>query len=230
MIPESWQTLIRRIDERSLRERLLTFATLATLLFALTHLLAIRPLEAARKETEREIIATQDRIGTLQETLRQLNERARHDPDQAVRRQIEQLEARLRGSNRSLAEITRGMIHPAEMAAVIATILDRNRGLKVITVENLPAAPLTPHAETGPADAAHEAGGDPRAEAPIYKHGLVLKVSGRYGALVRFLRDLESQPWKLIWDEAELEVEKYPVSRLTLIVYTLSFEPGWLAV
>jgi MSHA biogenesis protein MshJ len=47
---------------------------------------------------------------------------------------------------------------------------------------------------------------------------------------VRYLQALEGLDWQVLWDEVHLEAEAYPVSRLTVVIYTLSTEQVWLGV
>jgi len=229
MMSATWHRLVEHLNERSLRERLLIFATVTILLLLLIHTLALRPLAKAQQEKLRDIGTSQLRITALEQEIGGLRTLYQRDPDLAVRHQIEQLEQQLHLHEHPLAEITRGMIDPTEMAAVIESILKKNRHLKIIRLENLPATPLIEEAENE-GDGAEEKKGNSGHDVPIYKHGLSLEVSGSYGNLVAMLHDLESQPWRILWGEVELASERYPVSRLSLVIYTLSFEPSWLAV
>ena len=228
-----WQKLQQQLDSRSLRERLLIFATLASVFLFLFHGLALQPLKAARQKYLGEIGTTQARLAQLDRELAQLQALYRRDPDLALRRQIEALETQLALGEHPLTEITRGMIAPGEMAAVIERILRHNRRLSVLKLENLPPAPLLTAQATGEAEGDEgekEDDHDELTEIPIYKHGLRLEVSGSYAQLVALLRDIENQPWRILWDEVELSSEDYPRSRLELMIYTLSFEADWLVV
>ncbi len=228
MMSATWHRLVEHLNERSLRERLLIFATVTISLLLLIRTLALQPLAEAQQEKLRDIGTSQLRITALEQEIGELRIRYRRDPDLAVRHQIEQLEQQLHLHEQPLAEITRGMIDPSEMAGVIESILKKNRHLKIIRLENLPATPLIEEAVNEEDDEGEKE--DSGHDVPIYKHGLSLEVSGSYGNLVAMLHDLETQPWRILWGEVELASEKYPISRLSLVIYTLSFEPSWLAV
>ncbi len=227
MMATAWNRLQAYLNERSLRERLLIFSTVTVLLLLLIYTLGQQPLKKGQEEALRNIANGQTRIAALKHETSRLRKLARRDPDLAVQHQIELLEAQLHLHDQPITDIARGMIDPAEMAGIIESILERNRHLEIIRLENLPAAPLI--------DGTAEEGNDDeeqnkRQNAPIYKHGLALEVSGSYAQLVALLRDLESQPWRILWDEVELSSENYPVSRLSLVIYTLSFATNWLVV
>ena len=48
--------------------------------------------------------------------------------------------------------------------------------------------------------------------------------------LVAYLVDLEQLPWRMYWGSVNLSAQTYPISRLTLTVYTLSLDKTWLSV
>jgi MSHA biogenesis protein MshJ len=54
-------------------------------------------------------------------------------------------------------------------------------------------------------------------------------LTGSYLDLVQYLADLEKLPSTLLWGRIELQVERYPEVRLSLVVYTLSTRPSLLA-
>jgi len=64
----------------------------------------------------------------------------------------------------------------------------------------------------------------------MYKHGLRIQLSGQYPDILRYLGALEALPWKVFWGEVQLQTEKYPVSRVTLVIYTLSLDEAWIGV
>jgi MSHA biogenesis protein MshJ len=57
-----------------------------------------------------------------------------------------------------------------------------------------------------------------------------IELKGQYLDIVRYLRALESMPAKVFWGEVQFESEKYPVSRITLVIYTISLNKAWLEV
>ncbi len=53
---------------------------------------------------------------------------------------------------------------------------------------------------------------------------------GGYADLLRYLERLERMPQKMYWGRVVLATEEYPVSRLQLTVYTISFGRRWLEI
>jgi MSHA biogenesis protein MshJ len=57
-----------------------------------------------------------------------------------------------------------------------------------------------------------------------------VELKGRYFDIVEYLKALEGLPWKVFWGEVSLESDKYPISKVSLVIYTLSRYPGWIGV
>ena len=64
----------------------------------------------------------------------------------------------------------------------------------------------------------------------VYKHGMRVELRGGYMDILRYLKSLEALPWKVFWGQAVLKTEKYPDSRLDLLIYTLSTHEGWIGL
>jgi MSHA biogenesis protein MshJ len=57
-----------------------------------------------------------------------------------------------------------------------------------------------------------------------------IELKGSYLDILGYLHALEALPWKVFWGQATLQTEKYPVSHITLLIYTLSTREGWIAL
>lgn len=73
-----------------------------------------------------------------------------------------------------------------------------------------------------------QAPGAVKAGSLLYRHGVEITVRGSYLDMIDYMNALEGLPTQLFWGGARLEVEDYPVSRLTLTLYTLSLDEKWL--
>ena len=62
---------------------------------------------------------------------------------------------------------------------------------------------------------------EPRSSA-LYKHGIEVVVRGDYATLVTYLENLQRSPSRIYWAKAKLEVQTYPLSILTLTIYTVN--------
>jgi len=135
-----------------------------------------------------------------------------------------------------LRALTVDLIPPREMARVLEAVLARDRGLRLLRLENLGTRPLVePAAEGGDGQAEGRqaaAGPAPEDEAAtvprIFRHDLRMEFEGTFLDTLRYLQALERLPWRFYWDSVTLEVERHPRARVRIQVHTLSLEEGWI--
>jgi len=64
----------------------------------------------------------------------------------------------------------------------------------------------------------------------IYKHGILLELSGSYTATLQYLRMLENLPWKFYWEAMRFEIVDYPTAKISIVIDTLSLNKEWVRV
>ncbi len=156
------------------------------------------------------------------------------DPDSANRTALQQVREQLAVMEGDLRSFDRILVAPKQAPALLQTLLARHRGLSLVSLTTLSPQPLIepPAAETGKTvkDGAKPAGQPAVPGGNIYKHGIEIKLTGGYGDLLAYVADLEASPQKLLWGGMRLNVKQFPVSELTLTLYTLSLDSIWLVV
>ena len=45
-----------------------------------------------------------------------------------------------------------------------------------------------------------------------------------------YLKQIESQPVRILWDKVNLSVGDYPTVTMRVVVYTISMEKAWITV
>jgi MSHA biogenesis protein MshJ len=220
--------LAERIDARSLRERLLIFAMAALAVVMLVTTLALDPLQAKRKALLEQVTEQQARVAAAQTQIQTIVAAHSADPDAANRRLLEDLKARRAQTEAKLASFQQGLVSSDRMAEVLKDLLGRNRGVRLVSLRTLPVTTLAE--EGGKPPAPTQAGQPPDPRSAIYKHGVEVTVEGSYPDLLAYVGEIEAMPWRVFWGGAALSVQTYPVSRLTLTLYTLSLEKTWLSV
>ncbi len=226
---QQWRVWEERIDAMSLRERALIFLAMLAVLYLLAAKLVFGPLLAERDALERALQDKNRQTAALQRQIQTLVSPDELDPASPERRRLSELEARREVLRQALARATGGLVSPKEMARLVEQVLARHHGLQVLKLENLPPAPLDEAGQNPPSATARRTGNAVRTDRPrIYKHGMRIELRGRYFDIVEYLRALERLPWKVFWGEVRLETERYPYSRLTLQIYTLSTRRGWI--
>lgn len=215
------KNLEERIDALSLRERGLMFVGVMAALYFLAMNLVFAPLRAEHKRVETALRAKQQEVQNLNSQAQALLGVPDKGGDAQHRGRVAELEQELRALDQRLEQATGGMVSPQQMAKLLEQVLGRSPGVQLVKLENLPKALAV--GETVSVSST-------TLGTVVYKHGVRIQVRGRYFDLVEYLRTLEALPWKVSWGDVSLESEEYPISTITLVIYTLSRHSGWIGV
>lgn len=215
--------LMQKIDALTLRERVILFVLTLAGVWLLIDTALLAPQAKERKAEQQKIAQAQLRIAEAEQllTLRA----AQPDPDREVRQRLESARGNLDARLRSAAQIQNRMVAPKDQARVLQGLLGEFPGLRLRSLDTLPAEPLgVPDA--GPPGTSTS----PPTPAALYKHGVRLTLVGGYAALTRYMEKLERLPVGFYWSRAELDAGAHPEISMTLTLYTLSLESTWLTI
>ena len=202
-----WSVLAARIDEMTLRQRAMAFATVSLLVIALAHTLLIEPVLARQKRLIDAVNRDHSQIGAVRsqiESILKEQELGRKDPAMAA---LLELEARVAQAEKTLTERKQGFIAPTRLPVLLRNLLGPGQTLRLESLRVLPGTPV-------------------EGQAGFYHHGVELTLMGSYFELVQYLAQLEKLPGRLVWGRTELQVERYPQVRLTVQVGTISTQPS----
>jgi len=205
-----------RVDNASLRERVLLFGAAALVLVFIVNAALIDPLRAKNRKLVAETAQRQTELRTLQSEVQRLAQLRAADPDAQRQKQAAELRTELAALEASIVEEQRRFTSPQRMRQVLEEMLERDRRLRLVDLKTLPITDL--------------AGTQGQAGRSIFRHGLELTLSGSYLDLHAYLAALERMSTQLYWGKVEMSVSAYPVVTLKLTVYTLSFDKAWLVV
>jgi MSHA biogenesis protein MshJ len=205
-----------RVDNATLRERVLLFAAATLVLLFLANALLLKPLREAQRRYTAEIAQRQTELSTVQAELQRMARGREADPDARNRARLAALRAEETVLNAQLAEEQRRFTTPQRMREVLGEMLERNKRLQLVDLRTLPITDLS--ATQG------------QAGRRIFRHGVELTVVGSYLDLHAYLRALEELSTQLYWGKLEMNVTAYPSVSLKLTVYTVSFDKAWLVV
>lgn len=211
-----------RVDAFSLRERAMIFIAVMVVLYLVAFNLVFGPLRAEQARMDAQLKAKRDQVQSIETQIQNLVGGPAQDVNGSNRAKLASLQQQLKELDAAMDQMTAGVVSPKEMAKLVERMLMQNRGLELVKLENLPPAPIAENKTDGNAAAT--------ADAQIYKHGMRIELRGSYFDIVTYLKALEALPWKVFWGEVTLETEKYPSSKVTLVIYTLSRYPGWIGV
>ncbi len=216
MIRETVRKIAHRIDQLSLRERVLVLLTGAAILYYLGQAILLTPVGLAMSHERRQATATARRIHALGQAASRLAATAVLHPNLILRQKITRTLSRIRAVDRNLHARTVGLVSPQVMSRLLEAILARQRGLVLIRAQNLPPRALL---------------NDPGAQANgvnLFSHPLELVFKGDFRETLDYLHALNRLPWHFYWDRFDLKATHYPENRATLVVHTLSLDRALL--
>ena len=200
---QHWQRLAARIDEMSLRQRAMLFATISMVVIVFVHVALIEPLLLKQKTLIDRSTRDQSQLAAVRaqiEGLLKEQQGGSKDPDQLA---VTDLESRLAELEKALGARKGAFVAPNRLPELLKTLLGPGRRVTLDSLRTMPAIRL-------------QGGAD------LYRHGLEMTLKGSYFDLMQYLADMEKMPARLLWGAVELQVEQYPEVRLTLQVHTLS--------
>ncbi len=203
----------KKVDDLSLRERILIGATTLTLVAAVWYLQFMEPLEKQATQRREELTALQDRARVANEQVaQQMLEMAGGSAEQRAR--VARINQQIDELNAMLGDYASELIDPTEMAQLLEGVLRKQSGLELVRIRNLPSEKL--------------AASEDENATRFYRHGLEIEVTGSYADTLDYLESIESLPWRLYWQVLELEVLDYPTNRVRIEVSTLSLNEEWI--
>jgi len=217
-----WQSWVQRLDALSERERVLIFLAGLAVVLAAAFLGGIEPALKQRRVLAARMVDEQAQLMAAEAQKQALARALAQDPDAQIREQIAEKQRELAELDNQLLGLQRSLIGPERMAAVLEQLIGPERGVRLVSLRNLPAAPLVERDE-------HAAPADQAAAQHVYKHGVEVVVEGSYANLLAYVGRLESQPWQVYWGKTVLSAE-YPKVVVSLTLYTLSLDRAWLVV
>ena len=216
------ETYINRFDSLNQRERI-SIAGLALVSLAMFfYIVAIEPMVLNADKINKQISDIEVKIKSGEIQISALQKVLAQDPDTANRKQLSRLQGQRKIIDKKLQEKMQGLIEPSQMAKVLEAVVTQTSHLRIEKLNNLPTRPLI--------DAKDGDASEMIADIGVYRHGLQIELSGSYMNMLSYLKNLNSLPWDFYWDSLDLQVKKYPKSRIVIVVHTLSFKEGWIGV
>ena len=212
-------SMVKRLDAMSQRERLMVGAAAALVILAIVYVGGIEPALKHRALMQARLADQATALTAAEAQQRELQRVLAEDPRAAFKSRIEARQKELAALDSELSTLQRTLIAPDRMAGVIQQLVGRSPQVRLVSLRNLPAAPLL------------DSNGAPKAAAKghVYRHGVEVVVEGSYLDLLQYVSRIEQQPWQVYWGKAVMAAE-YPKVTLTLTLYTLSLDRAWLVV
>lgn len=201
--------LALRIDALSLRERGILLAVSLIVLYAIADRLLLAPTLQRLEQRRVQITEIQSRLTSLQARAGLARQNGL-DPLAQRRSRISELETQLAAQDTQFETQLGRLVRPEQAAPLLRDVLETSPGLRLLDLNSAAGAPLL-------ADSAKPG--------RIVRYDLELRVEGGYLTALDYLQRLEQLPWRLFWDDLELQVQEHPRSTTQLTVYTLGQRP-----
>lgn len=198
------------------RQKVLLFFGVSMLIFILGNLFFISPVKkkAAAADVQAtslqaEVEATQLKIDLLMAEVQNSLANPGSARAQSLKGQVDDLDVKL-------ASYYQHLIPASQMGPILQQAL-AGEGLELLSIRSLDAEEMVSYetAETG--ESAH-----------LFRKGIEMVFKGDYFTTIGYLKKLESLGQRLLWGYLAYEVEEYPAATVTIRVYTLSSEEGWI--
>ncbi len=215
-IGELRKKLRERYRNLNKRQRVLLFFGLAVLVFMLGNVFLISPIkskvklvDAELKTTTSTVEATHTKIDLLMAEVDASLANPGSARSRGLKSQIDDLDGQL-------LEYFENLIPASQMGGILQQALSPESGLELLSIRSLQAEKLSSY-QTADEE-----------EAQLFRKGIEMTFQGDYFTTIDYLIKLENLKWKLLWGYFEYEVQDYPTGAVTIQVYTLSSEEGWI--
>ncbi len=220
------------------REQWLTYAGAVALVGMLYMLLLGDPLTQRSAQQQSVQRSAEARQQAAQVGLADLQAQLAADPNLPYRSALLAAQA---GGEQLIGEIDRdtaGLMPAAKMRGVLEELLRSQANLRLLSLHSfseplqLPAVASASASATAPAPAPGSPASAGEAPLTLYKQGLKLSLEGGYFDLLSYLQAIQASGWRLHWDSIDYQVGKEAgaPATITLVLYTLSREAGWIGV
>lgn len=218
------RALAERIDHMSLRERVLVFGAGVALVYVAWQSLLMDPLQARAAGAVRRAAEVRERSASLDAAL------LGGDPVARALERRQALSGRLAALEAELKDAAGGYVPPERMAELLRDVVDRQQGLRLVSLRNLPVESLADDAGSRAAAPGTPATAPPPDGPGPYVHPVELVVEGDYRAIVAYLHALEALPWRVQWRRLDLAAGDWPTNRVRIEIGTLGPSREWLSV
>lgn len=223
-----WQNLRQRFLALKQRERRLVAAAVIALVGMGGYSLIVEPALIKSRVLEKKLQQQRQELVTIETQLAELSSGVK-DPDTRIRASLDDTRRRIEILDTQLGRFESILVPADQIPGLLQSLLAHHQGLELVSLRTLPSTSMTDAAPSGDG-ASKPAPGRTPGVGGLYRHGIEIKVAGRYQDLQSYLLELESSPRKLLWERMSLATVAYPRSELTLRLYTLSFDDIWLKV
>lgn len=167
-------------------------------------------------------------LATMATRQKQIDAFKAGNSDDPLTLQVQAMQQDVQAQAQVLAEINQKMVPAEAILSVVKSLLAQHPDVRVIQLKSLSAVDFFEKhrppvlSQSGVDNSEKEVSG-------VFQHSIQLKLEGSYGAITAYVADLKHLDAVLGWEHAEMKTQ-YPLTQLSLEVYTLSRQPVWLGI
>jgi len=228
---QQWQDTSDKFLQLTIREQSLLLLTGLVAIFFIISYLFIDDKNAKIVSFDKQIRVMTSGNKSLNFSIKEYQKALKQDPDKDTVKQITQLETKLAKIDSQLVDLTTELISPIQMREALLKLLKLEPGVSLLSFELIGAKPLLDLDNTQEKPPAGQV--SPTTEQiglNLYKHGIKIKLTGKYFQLRNYLRQLEQLSWKFFWQDFQFEVTEYPRSEVEITIYSLGLNKEFIGV
>lgn len=211
------KNIILQVDKLSLRERVLVLLSTVFITYFSWRGLVFDHLSNSKQQIAGNALKLQKQIFNLQGQISEVSSSLNLDPILRLQEKVDVIQEENNALEKKLSSMTEGLISPKDMTSLLQILLDKHKNLTLVSLENTKASAVF--------DATAENSLLKDAKLfQVYKHGIEFVVSGTFFQLKDFLEEAEQVPWKILWEELDYSVTKYPIATIKIVIKTLSLD------
>ncbi|NQY48590.1 MAG: hypothetical protein HRT50_05720 [Colwellia sp.] len=228
---QQWQNTSDKFLKLSSREQFLLLLTGLVAIFFIISYSFVDDKSAKIVTFDKQSRAMTSGNKTLNFTIKEYQTALEKDANENTVKQIARLEAKLAKIDLQLVHLTNELISPTEMREALLKLLKLEPGVSLLSFELIGAKPLLdlPAPSQNSIAGSHAPTGE-QLGLNLYKHGIKIKLSGKYFQLRNYLQQLEQLSWKFFWQDFLFEVKEYPRSEVDITIYSLGLNKEFIGV
>lgn len=228
---QQWIRYSNKFLQLTSREQFLVLLTGIVAIFFIISSLFIEEKSSKVETFDKQSKAITSTNQALTVSINEYQTALQKDPNENTVKQIAQLETKLANIDKQLVLLTTDLISPSEMREALLKLLKLEPGVSLLSFELIGAEPLLDLGVKEPND--DTGNSTPTAEQlglNLYKHGIKIKLSGKYFQLRNYLQQLEQLTWKFFWQDFNFEVKEYPHGEVDITIYSLGLNKEFIGV
>jgi len=223
---EQWRQYCQKFLIITKREQYLIALTGIVVITLLAFNLSIDGGLQDRQRLHKQVKELTNKEKNNKQMIELLSSTLEEDINQEVKGKIEQAKKRLSATDEELLSLTSELIDPVQMRYALIELLKMQQGVSLVSLQVQPAVPLV----TSVANSNQSEKATKTENIGLFKHQIVIKLSGNYFQLRDYLSQLEEMKWKFFWQDFNYQLKQYPTSELEVRLYSLSTKREFIGV